>query len=168
MNWNAKQKINGTQEIRYEAQITNAPETYDALVALAADDNILKANIYAAVVSSCQASVLGRLGQLDRAGQESFTTIGFVEAMTTVLTKITAASMCAKLEEKNKAIADAMQTAIMAGDIEAAQLKAAEKKEVDAEIVIWAAKRETERVQKATARAASDALKKAAEKKTAK
>ncbi len=151
----ASQKVKGTDQIKYQAEITNTPENYSDLIKLAKENKTLQLEIFLAVNDTARQRTLARLGSLDRAKQPAFKAIDFVTVMTTYLKKITAASMCSKLETTLLAQGEELQIAVESGDFEQAAKVAKEQKETRALLAQWEEKRETERAAKAASRAAN-------------
>ncbi len=151
----ASQKIKGTDQVKYSAQITSTPENYDALLELAEGNETLRLEIFLAVNEVARNRTLARLGSLDRANQTLFSSIDFTEVMTTTLRKITAASMVTRLEAKLLVLGEDLQHAVEASDFELAAEIAADQKSLRVELAAWEEKRETERATKAASRAAN-------------
>jgi len=149
------QKVKGTSEVKYSAEITSAPDNYAGLIELAAENNKLQQEIMLAVSEQARNRTLARLGSLDRAGEPLFQTIDFLYVMTEPVRKITAASMCTKLEKALLAHGEALQQAVEAGDFEQAAEVAKQQKATREQLAHWEEKRENERLQKAASRAAN-------------
>jgi len=149
------QKHKGTSEKKYDATITGAPVTYEDLITLCATNESLQQSVMIALRSDARAKVFGRLGSLERAKQELFSSIDFVELMTTVGKKLTAASMCTRFEGQLMELAQVMQDAVMSGKLEVATGVAEEMKTKQAELKVWQEKRETERLAKVATREAN-------------
>ena len=151
----ATQKIKGTDQVKVSVEITSATENYQELIKLAEKHTDLKLAIWLAVNSEARNRTIARAGSLERAKQPAIKSIDFVEVMTTYLKKITAASMCAKLENKILAIGRDMQEAVMAGNFDDAKQFAEDMAQVEVDLQGWQDKRETERATKAASREAN-------------
>ena len=141
--------------IKYAAEVTTAPATFEALVEMAEGNELLASSVLLAVRNEARNRTLARLHSLSSAKQPLFTEVDFLAIMTEPTRRLSAAYMVTKLEEDLISIGKLLKDAVQAGDFEEAKRISESQTAIEEQLEEWKVKRETEKAKKAASRAAN-------------
>lgn len=149
---NVIQKEKGKDNIRFKAQVTDAPVSYSDLLIMAEDDLALQSAIMIAVNDSARARTLGRLTALDNKGEELFQTVDFHTVMTTAQQSLTPAKMVELKTMRLGEVANQIDVAIDNDDFEQAKELKDVRDKLKVELQYWEDEREKARLKKVEGR----------------